>query len=127
MTEATEPGEAGVGSKGPGHLRAAAREARDDAAPIALAAAGILIALAIASGHAHWNLLGHRLWWIWLELAAPYLCLSALFETREQTDESTRLVEKWITEQNFATAIPNAPKITSGKVVARSNRVLAVA
>jgi len=44
-----------------------------------------------------------------------------LFETSEQADESTKIVEKWITDENFATAIPNAPKITSGKVVARSN------
>src|ERR1700693_2980286 len=47
----------------------------------------------------------------------------SLFETREQTDESTKLVEKWITDENLGTTIPNAPKITSGKVVARSDRV----
>jgi uncharacterized membrane protein len=58
-------------------LRAAAREARDDAAPFALAAAGILIALALVSRHAHWDLLGHPLWWIWLVVAVPYVFLSA--------------------------------------------------
>jgi hypothetical protein len=47
-----------------------------------------------------------------------------LFETSEQADESTKIVTKWITEENFNTAIPNAPKITSGKVVAHSDRVL---
>jgi hypothetical protein len=51
----------------------------------------------------------------------------SLFETREQTDESTKLVEKWVTEENFGQAMPNAPKITSGKVVAQSDRVPAVA
>jgi hypothetical protein len=51
----------------------------------------------------------------------------SLFETREQTDESTKLVEKWMTDENFGQAIPNAPKITSGKVVAQSDRVPAVA
>jgi len=51
----------------------------------------------------------------------------SLFETREQADESTKLVSKWITDENFATAIPNAPKITSGKVVAHSDRMVAVA
>jgi hypothetical protein len=51
----------------------------------------------------------------------------SLFETREQADESTKLVEEWITEENFGPAIPNAPKVTSGKVVARSDRVPAVA
>jgi hypothetical protein len=48
-----------------------------------------------------------------------------LFETSEQADASTKVVAKWITDENFNTAIPNAPKITSGKVVAHSDRVLA--
>ena len=61
----------------PESLRAAVREARDDAAPFALAAAGILIVLAVVSRHAHWELLGQRLWWMWLVVAAPYLLLSA--------------------------------------------------
>jgi hypothetical protein len=46
-----------------------------------------------------------------------------LFETSEQGDESTKVVSKWITDEKFNTAIPNAPKITSGKVVAHSNGV----
>jgi len=50
-----------------------------------------------------------------------------LFETSEQADESTKVVAKWITDENLSTAIPNAPKITSGKVVVQSDRVLAVA
>jgi hypothetical protein len=58
-------------------LHAAAREARDDAAPFALGAAGILIVLALVSMRANWELLGHRLWWIWLIVAAPYVLLSA--------------------------------------------------
>jgi hypothetical protein len=48
-----------------------------------------------------------------------------LFETSEQADKSTMLVSKWITDQNFDKVIPNAPKITSGKVVAHSEHVLA--
>lgn len=58
-------------------VHAAAREARDDAAPFALAPVAILIALAVVSRHAHWELLEHRLWWIWLVVAAPYILLSA--------------------------------------------------
>jgi hypothetical protein len=58
-------------------LHAAVREARDDAAPIALAAAAILIALAAVSKHASWRLLGHGLWWMWLVVAVPYVPLSA--------------------------------------------------
>ena len=61
----------------PDRLHAAAREARDDAAPFALGAAGILIVLALVSLHANWDLLGHRLWWMWLIVAAPYVLLSA--------------------------------------------------
>ena len=37
------------------------------------------------------------------------------------------LVSKWSTDEHLETAIPNAPKITSGKVVAQSDRVLSVA
>jgi uncharacterized membrane protein len=77
MAEGTERAGAGTVSPDPDRLRAAAREARNDAAPFALAAAGILTALALTSRHAHWDLLGHRLWWIWLLVAAPYAFLSA--------------------------------------------------
>jgi uncharacterized membrane protein len=59
-------------------LMAAAREARNDAAPFALASAALLVLLALVSYHAHWDLLGHRLWWIWLVVAAPWICLSAV-------------------------------------------------
>ena len=61
----------------PDRLHAAAREARDDAAPFALGAAGILIVLALVSLHANWELLGHQLWWMWLIVAAPYVLLWA--------------------------------------------------
>ena len=44
-----------------------------------------------------------------------------LFETSEQDDESKKVVTKWISDENFNTVIPNAPKITSGKVVAHSD------
>jgi hypothetical protein len=50
----------------------------------------------------------------------------SLFETSEQA-ESTKLVAEWIADENLETAIPNAPKITSGKVVAHSDRMVAVA
>jgi hypothetical protein len=46
-----------------------------------------------------------------------------LFETAEQADESTKVVAQWIRDENFDSAMPNAPKITSGKVVAHSNGV----
>ena len=63
-------------NSGPDRLQAAVREARDDAAPFALAAGGVLVALALVSRGARWELLGHRLWWVWLIVAAPYAGLS---------------------------------------------------
>ena len=49
-----------------------------------------------------------------------------LFETPEQGLESTKLVTTWIREEKLETILPNEPKITSGKIVARnSDRVLA--
>ena len=49
-----------------------------------------------------------------------------LFETSEQAEESKALVTKWISDENFNSVIPNPPKITSGKVVAQSERVPAL-
>jgi hypothetical protein len=50
-----------------------------------------------------------------------------LFETPEQGVESTKLVTTWIREEKLETILPNEPKITSGKIVAHSDRVLAAA
>jgi hypothetical protein len=50
-----------------------------------------------------------------------------LFETPEQGMESTKLVATWIRDEKFETLIPNEPKITSGKIVAHSDRVLVAA
>jgi hypothetical protein len=46
-----------------------------------------------------------------------------LFETPEQGMESAKVATTWIREEKLETLIPNEPKITSGKIVARSNRV----
>ena len=48
----------------------------------------------------------------------------SLFETREQGMESTKFVATWIRDEKLDTIIPNEPKITSGRVVATSDRVL---
>jgi hypothetical protein len=50
-----------------------------------------------------------------------------LFETPEQGMESTKFVTTWIREEKLDTILPNAPKITSGKIVAHSDRVLVAA
>ena len=62
-----------------------------------------------------------------IEGSGGVLSSLGLFETSEQADKSTMLVSKWLTDENLNAVIPNAPKITSGKVVAHSDRVLAVA
>jgi len=46
-----------------------------------------------------------------------------LFETPEQGEESSRVVATWIRDEKLEALIPNAPKITSGQVVAHSNGV----
>jgi hypothetical protein len=61
-----------------------------------------------------------------IEAGNGILSSFGLFETSEQADESKTLVRKWISDENFNSVIPNPPKITSGKVVARSNGVPAL-
>ena len=61
-----------------------------------------------------------------IEAGNGVLSSFGLFETSEQADESTKLVTKWIADENFNTVIPNPPKITSGKVVAQIERVPAL-
>src|SRR3990172_12666922 len=46
----------------------------------------------------------------------------SLFETPEQSKESTKIVATWIRDEKLDTMIPNEPKITSGRVVATSDR-----
>jgi hypothetical protein len=50
-----------------------------------------------------------------------------LFENVDQIDESTRVTATWMRDERLETAFPNAPKITSGKVVAREHAAAAVA
>jgi hypothetical protein len=56
-----------------------------------------------------------------IEAGNGVLTSLGLFETSEQADESKTLVTKWISDENFSAALPNPPKITSGKVVAHSD------
>jgi hypothetical protein len=61
-----------------------------------------------------------------IEAGNGVLSSFGLFETSEQADESKTLVTKWISDENFNSLIPNPPKVTSGKVVAHSDRVPAL-
>jgi hypothetical protein len=47
-----------------------------------------------------------------------------LFETPDQADESTKVVSTWIRDEKLENVIPNAPKITSGKVLVSKNGVI---
>jgi hypothetical protein len=49
------------------------------------------------------------------------------FETSAQADESTRVAANWVREEKLETALPNAPKITSGEVVVHKTRELVTA
>ena len=51
----------------------------------------------------------------------------SLFETTEQGKESTKLVATWVRDEKLNEMIPTEPKITSGEVIVRSDRVLVAA
>jgi hypothetical protein len=51
----------------------------------------------------------------------------SLFENVEQSEESNRVAATWVRDEKLETAFPNSPKITSGKVLARSNGAPVVA
>ena len=43
----------------------------------------------------------------------------SFFETREQSDEATRLVSGWVRDEKLETTLPNPPKVTGGEVIAK--------
>jgi hypothetical protein len=49
-----------------------------------------------------------------------------LFDNVEQADESSRITASWVRDENLETALPNPPRITTGKVVAHKNGFAAV-
>ncbi len=51
----------------------------------------------------------------------------SLFETPEQSKESTKFVARWIRAEKLETVIPNEPKIMNGRVLVNSDRVLVAA
>ena len=50
-----------------------------------------------------------------------------LFETSAQAEESTRVAEGWVREEKLESALPNAPKITSGEVIAHKKHGVTIA
>jgi hypothetical protein len=49
-----------------------------------------------------------------------------LFENVEQADESTTITASWVRDEKLESALPNPPKITSGRVVAQKNGFVTV-
>jgi hypothetical protein len=47
------------------------------------------------------------------------------FESAEHGDKSSRVAANWVREQELETALPMAPKITSGNVLVHKTRELA--
>jgi hypothetical protein len=46
------------------------------------------------------------------------------FDTAAHADESTRVASQWVREQKLETALPNAPRVTTGEVVVHKTREL---
>jgi hypothetical protein len=53
-----------------------------------------------------------------VEPANGVLTSISLFETSSQLDESNRVAEKIVQEENLETVMPNSPKIISGELIA---------
>ena len=43
------------------------------------------------------------------------------YDTAEHADESARVASTWVREQKLETALPNAPKITTGEIVVQKS------
>jgi hypothetical protein len=52
-----------------------------------------------------------------IEAGNGILSSVGFFDTADHAEESTRVASEWVREQKLDTALPNAPKITSGEVV----------
>lgn len=44
-----------------------------------------------------------------------------LFESSMQADEATEIAATWVSDEKLESALPNPPKITSGRVIARQD------
>jgi hypothetical protein len=49
------------------------------------------------------------------------------FDSEQHADESSRVAASWVRDQKLETALPKAPKITSGNVLVHKTRELAQA
>jgi hypothetical protein len=47
-----------------------------------------------------------------------------LFESPAQVDEATKVTASWVKSAGLESALPNAPKITTGKVIAHEDGLM---
>jgi hypothetical protein len=59
-----------------------------------------------------------------IEAGNGVLSSVGFFDTEAHAEESTRTASAWVLEEKLQTALPNPPKITSGKVVVQKTREL---
>lgn len=59
-----------------------------------------------------------------IEAGDGVLSSIGFFDTSKHADESTRVASDWVRENKLQTALPTAPKITSGEVVVHKTREL---
>jgi hypothetical protein len=59
-----------------------------------------------------------------IEAGNGVLSSVGFFDTSAQADESTRVASNWVRQEKLEKALPTAPKITSGEVVAHKTREL---
>jgi hypothetical protein len=52
-----------------------------------------------------------------IEAGNGVLSSVGFFDTETHAEESSRVASTWVREENLETALPNPPKITSGRVV----------
>jgi hypothetical protein len=53
-----------------------------------------------------------------IEAGNGVLTSISIFDTPAHADESTRIASDWVRSEHLESALPNAPKITTGEIVA---------
>ena len=58
-----------------------------------------------------------------IEAGNGILSSFGLFKESTQVDEATKVAASWVKSEGLESALPNAPSITTGKVVAHENGI----
>jgi hypothetical protein len=59
-----------------------------------------------------------------IEAGNGVLSSVGFFDTEAHAEDSTRVASNWVREEKLETALPNPPKVTSGRVVVQETREL---